>query len=70
MTKMNFRKSPAEKKIAAIRKEIAILVNEQGVDINEARKLINVKYGNGWRERGLILNSDNQWSFDELKPYL
>jgi len=36
-------------KIASIRKEIAILVNEQGVCIQEARKQMNIKYGKDWR---------------------
>ena len=29
--------------------------------VNNARKEINIKYGHGWRERGLISNSSNQW---------
>lgn len=62
--------SPAERKIASIRKEIAILVNEQGVEICEARKQMNIKYGKGWRERGLTSNGENQWSEEELKPFL
>jgi hypothetical protein len=59
--------TPAEKKIASIRKEIAILVNEKGVTVTQARKAMNTKYGKGWRERGLISNSDNQWTEEELK---
>ncbi len=66
----SWKRTPAEKKIASIRKEIAILVNEQGVSIEEARKQMNVKYGKGWRERGLVSNSDNQWSAEDLHPYL
>ena len=62
--------TPAERKIASIRKEIAILVNEQGVGIGEARKQMNLKYGKGWRERGLVSNSDNQWSDEDLKGFL
>jgi len=57
-------------RIASIRKEIAILVNEQGVGIGEARKQMNLKYGKGWRERGLVSNSDNQWSDEDLKGFL
>jgi len=68
--KGNYKRTPAEKKIASIRKEIAILVNEQGVGIGEARKQMNIKYGKGWRERGLVSNSDNQWSTEDLQPYL
>ena len=65
--KDNYKKTPAEKKIASIRKEIAILINDQGVGVGEARKQINVKYGKGWRERGLISNSSNQWTDEDLK---
>lgn len=68
--KGNYKRTPAEKKIASIRKEIAILVNQQSVEIDEARKQINIKYGKSWRERGLVSNSDNQWSEEELKPFL
>ena len=69
-TKYNYNRTPAEKKIASIRKEIAILVNKQGVCIVEARRQINTKYGAGWRDRGLVSNSDNQWSKEDLQPYL
>jgi hypothetical protein len=58
---MNYEITASENKIALIRKEIAILVNEQGVSIRNARKQMNIKYGKGWRERGLVSNSDNQW---------
>lgn len=68
--KGNWKRTPAEKKIASIRKEIAVLVNEQGVGIGEARKRMNIKYGKGWRERGLVSNSDNQWSAEDLQPFL
>lgn len=68
--KGNYKRTPAEKKIASIRKEIAILVNEQGVGIGEARKQMNIKYGKGWREHGLVSNSDDQWSAEDLQPYL
>ena len=69
-TKGNYKRTPAEKKIGSIRKEIAILVNEQGVGIEDARKQMNIKYGKGWRERGLVSNSDNQWSAEDLQHYL
>jgi hypothetical protein len=68
--KGNYKRTPSEKKIASIRKEIAILVNEQGVGIGEARKQMNIKYGKGWRERGLSSNPDDQWSHEDLQPYL
>jgi len=67
--KIRYTQTPAEKKIASIRKEIALLVNEQGVEIGDARKQMNIKYGKGWRERGLVSNSDNQWSEEDLYPY-
>ena len=54
-SKRSYKRTPAEKKIASIRKEIAILVNEQGICICEARKQMNIKYGKGWRERGLVV---------------
>lgn len=60
-------RSPSERKIASIRKEIAILVKEQGVTIEKARQMMNEKYGKGWRERGLVSNSDDQWSKEDLK---
>lgn len=50
----------AEKKIKAIRKEIAINISN-GMTLNEARSVANALYGHGWRERGLISNSKNQW---------
>lgn len=61
--------SPAEKKIASIRKEIAILVNEQDIGIGQARKMMNDKYGKGWRERGLTSDSDDQWNEEDLKEF-
>lgn len=63
-----YKRTPSEKKIASIRKEIAILVNEQSVSIDEARKQMNIKYGKGWRERGLC--SDSQWTEEDLKPFI
>lgn len=60
--------TPSQRKIASIRKEIAIAVNE-GLDIQEARKQANLKYGKGWRERGLISNSPDQWTEEELKQF-
>lgn len=65
----NKRGHPAEKKIASIIKEIAINI-KNGMGVQEARKQANLKYGKGWRERGLVSNSDNQWSAEDLQPYL
>ena len=45
----------AEKKISEIRKEIAINI-KNGTGVQEARKNANIKYGKGWRERGLVSN--------------
>lgn len=58
--------SQAEKYIKTVRKELAILVKQKESEgdkqaLNNARKEINLKYGRGWRERGLISNSTNQW---------
>ena len=62
--------SPEQRKIASIRKEIAILVNEQGIDLQEARRAMNIKYGKGWRERGLTNNPDDQWTEEDLKEFI
>jgi hypothetical protein len=67
--KGNCKRTPAEKKIASIRKEIAINI-KNGMGVQEARKQANLKYGKGWRERGLVSNSDDQWSAEDLQPYL
>mgnify|MGYP003442498875 CR=1 FL=1 len=67
--KRSQKRTPSEKKIASIRREIAIMVNEQNIPIQEARRLTNMKYGHGWRERGLISNSEDQWTEEELKPF-
>lgn len=66
--KISLERTPSEKKIAAIRKEIAINI-KNGMGVQEARKNANIKYGKGWRERGLVSNSDNQWSEEDLLPY-
>ena len=52
--------TPAEAKIRAIRKELAILIKEKqatcrtdkekNIAVNDARQEINAKYGKGWRE--------------------
>ena len=56
----------AEKNIRKVRKELAILIKskeDKGEKnaVNNARKEINLKYGNDWRSRGLTVNSSNQW---------
>ena len=67
--KGNWKRTPAEKKIASIRKEIAINI-KNGMGVQEARRKANLKYGKGWRERGMVSNSDDQWSAEDLQPYL
>lgn len=69
LPKGSWKRTPAEKKIASIRKEIAINI-QNGIGVQEARRQANLKYGKGWRERGLVSNSDDQWSEEDLKPYL
>jgi hypothetical protein len=54
------KRKTAEARIEAVRKEIAIAV-KGGKTIQQARRDANLKYDKGWRERGLIANSDNQW---------
>ena len=61
--------TPSERKIASIRKEIAIDI-KSGTPVEDARRKANLKYGKGWRERGLIVNSDNQWSENDLKEFV
>lgn len=61
--------SPSQRKISSIRKEIAILIREQGVGVEEARNQMTIKYGKGWRERGLVSNSENQWTAEELSQH-
>ncbi len=65
----DYKRTPAEKKIASVRKEIAIAV-QSGTSLQQARRDANIKYGHGWRERGLVSNSDNQWTEEELKPFI
>ena len=60
--------TPSERKIASIRKEIAIAVSE-GININDARKQANIKHGHGWRERGLTNNPNSQWTEECLAPF-
>lgn len=67
--------TPSELKIKRVRKELAILIEskkanypdvKESVLVYEARKEINIKYGKGWRFRGLISNDPNQWTEEEL----
>jgi hypothetical protein len=67
---MSRKETASEKKIRSVRKELAIMINEQNIPVQEARKLINIKYGKGWRERGLTNNPDDQWSKKDLKPFM
>jgi hypothetical protein len=73
----HYPETMAEKNIRRVRRELAILIKRklitcpnrnQDVLIDEARKEINLKYGKGWRERGLVTNDSNQWlSFNEYQ---
>lgn len=67
--KGNYKRTPAEKKIASIRKEIAINI-KNGMGVQDARKQANLKYGKGWREHGLVSNLDDQWSAEDSQSYL
>lgn len=58
--------TPSERKIASIRKEIAIDVKNNGITIDDARRNANQKYGKGWRSRGLCVNDENQWTDSDL----
>jgi len=60
--------SPAERKIDSIKKEIAAM-HTGGMPLDEARRLTNIKYGKGWRERGLTTHANNQWTDEELKDF-
>ena len=58
--------TPAEANIRKVRKELAILIKAKkdsgdSQAVENARREINLKYGKGWRERGLITNDENQW---------
>lgn len=66
----HYKLTLAERNINAVRKELATLIKykiksnpmtNQNVLVDQARHKINLKYGKGWRERGLCVNSDNQW---------
>ena len=61
-----YKRTPAEKKIASIRKEIALDI-ESGTLPDEARRKANIKYGKSWRNRGLITNDPDQWTEEDLK---
>lgn len=65
-----YPETQAEKNIRVVRKELAILIQDKiannpntnkNVLVDNARKEINLKYGKGWRERGLIANDEDQW---------
>ena len=60
---------PTERKITKVRKELAILIKDKQSKfpqinknkvVNVCREYINLKYGRGWRERGLSTNSNDQ----------
>lgn len=58
--------TPAEANIRKVRKELAILIKAKkdsgdSQAVSNARREINLKYGKGWRERGLCVNGKDQW---------
>ncbi|MFA5760121.1 MAG: hypothetical protein WC942_12330 [Clostridia bacterium] len=69
--------TPSEKNIRKVRKELAILIkqkqneyqnNNSNIIVDCCRRYINLKYGSGWRERGLYVNDENQWK-EHLNQY-
>jgi len=71
--------TPSEKRIRDVKIELKKLIKskqklcttdkQRNQALETARQEINKKYGKGWRERGLVSNSDNQWSKEELEKY-
>jgi len=64
--KGKYKDEPWEANVRKVRIELAILIKsftEQNKPqpLNNARKYINLKYGKGWRERGCVSNSEDQW---------
>lgn len=68
---INNDESPSVKKararIESVRKELKVLLEKKKAEgdpnfLNNARKEINLKYGKGWRGRGLVANDSDQWS--------
>jgi hypothetical protein len=60
-------RTPAERKIASIRKEIALDI-KSGTPVGKARQKANLKYGKGWRERGLSRDGE-QWTQEDLASF-
>ena len=66
------KETTAELNIRKVRKELAMLIKEYESNgtinpVNTARKHINIKYGRGWRERGLISNGEQWKPLNEYK---
>jgi len=71
--------TPSEKKIRDVKIELKKLIKskqklcttekEKNQALEIARQEINKKYGKGWRERGLISGSANQWTKEDLEKY-
>lgn len=71
-SKYKHKETDAERKIRTVRKELAILIKKNKRNnihqaVGKARQYINLKYGKGWRERGLMVNDEDQWK--DLKEY-
>lgn len=66
-----------DKRVKKVRKELALLIKSKKAEypeykenlvVNLCRKFINLKYGRGWRERGIVSNSEDRWNdFDTYK---
>lgn len=66
-----------EANVRKVRQELAILIKlklkeypetNQNEIVGKCRKYINLKYGKGWRERGIAVNDPIQWA--ELHTYI
>lgn len=66
----NYEELPSVKKakikIGKVRRELKLLYEKKKSEgdinpLNNARQEINLKYGKGWRERGLTSDPNDQW---------
>jgi hypothetical protein len=54
-----WKRTPEEKIIASIRKEIAIDI-KSGTSVGKARQKANLKYGESWREESYWYNKNKE----------